>query len=98
MRLGEERNDVGHGAALAWRGLPRGRAEVDQAEDALPGRDADRFPAPAAMPAAAPPAPAPAPAAAPPAEASGMGSTWYIIIGIIVLIALFLFMRRGKSA
>jgi uncharacterized membrane protein len=53
---------------------------------------------PDATPAATPAAPPPAPSAAPPAEASGMGMTWYIIIGVLVLIALFLFMRRGKSA
>ena len=53
---------------------------------------------PAAAPAAAPAAPPPSPSAAPPAEASGMGALWYVIIGVIVLIALFLFMRKGKSA
>jgi hypothetical protein len=54
--------------------------------------------APAATPQAASPQPTITPAAPEPAEASGMGTMWYVVIAIVVLLALFLFMRGRKQA
>ena len=74
-------------------------APAKAATDAAPAA-AGQTAAPAMAPAAAPaPTPAPAaPAVAPPPAASGMRAIWYVIIAAIVLIGLFLFMRRGKSS
>ena len=64
-------------------------------------------PAAAAPPAAAPaaamaPAASPQPTAAPPAsapaESSGLGTTWYILIAAVVVLLLYVFMRKRKEA
>ena len=59
--------------------------------------------APTAPPAGAQPAPSSAPkpieaqpAPAPP-EPSGLGMMWYVLIAVVVVVALFVFMRRGKA-
>ena len=53
--------------------------------------------APAAAPAASP-QPGAAPPAMPPAQtSSGLGSTWYVLIAILIALALFFFLRRKKG-
>jgi hypothetical protein len=58
---------------------------------------------PAAQPATQPAAPAPAPQpsaappASPPAESSGLGMMWYVVIAVLVLAALFFYMRKRKE-
>ena len=61
--------------------------------------------APAPQPSAAepksPPAPSPQPsvadANAPPAQSSGLGTMWYLLIAVVVVVALFVLMRKRKA-
>jgi len=47
-------------------------------------------------PAAAPAPPSAAPSAPQPAE-SGLGLAWYLVIGVLIALALFFFVRRRKE-
>jgi len=53
-------------------------------------------PAPTMAPAAAPAPPSAAPSAPQPAE-SGLGLAWYLVIGVLIALALFFFVRRRKE-
>ena len=74
-------------------------ASKSAAEPAKVAAAAPAQPTPAASPPpSASPQPSAAPPAAQPAEQSGLGMGWYLVIAVLVVLALFFFMRRRKES
>ena len=73
--------------------LDKSAAEPAKMAAAAP---AQQTPAASPPPSAAP-QPSAAPPAAQPAEQAGMGMGWYLVIAVLIVLALFFFMRRRKE-